>query len=197
MFVVYALMDADYNICSCFLYTSISAHLSRKRKKLFIDDLKRQNNELRYRENILLSVPDLVIVFDSSGRMPFVSPSVKKFIHFKSDELQDTSLWDRLTPRSGQLVKRAFMDALATGLEVEDSVPLWDGEPRTVKLLDRNGADTKSVALKGIVHFAGEAPECVCTIRPEYLDNRRRSTTPDSHRVSDNETTHLPEPSTT
>jgi Basic region leucine zipper len=44
-----------------------SAQLSRKRKKLYIEDLKEENDELRRKEQILRSIPDLIVVFDSVG----------------------------------------------------------------------------------------------------------------------------------
>lgn len=157
-------------------YNSLSAHLSRKRKKMFMENLKAENEALRHKEQILQSIPDLIVVFDSSGQMPFVSASVCRFLDFTSEELQDTSFWDRLTQDSVRIVKNAFMDALAVKLpDEEDSAPLWNGESKTVELVDRNNGETKLVGLKGVVHFSGEAPECVCSIRREDGTSAARS----------------------
>lgn len=156
----------------------LSAHLSRKRKKMFIDDLKDENVELRRKEQILRSIPDMIVVFDSSGCMSFVSHSVTSFLDFTSEELENTSFWDLLTEDSVRLIKSVFMDALAVKRPPkEDSSPLANGESMTVTLLRRDGASGKQqqragnggllVSLKGVVHFAGESPECVCSIRPE------------------------------
>ena len=111
--------------------------------------------------------------------MPFVSHSVTRFLDYAADELEDTSFWDRLTPGGVRLVKSAFMNALAKKRsEDEDSTPLWDGESRTVRLVDRNGEEAATaVSLKGVLHFAGESPECVCSIRP--LEDRAGSASED------------------
>lgn len=140
---------------------------------MFLEDLKGENQELRRKEQILHSIPDLIVVFDSSGRMPFVSNSVTRFLDFHAEELQETSFWDRLAPESIKRVKSAFMDALATKRPYdEDSTPLWDGDSVDVRLLDRDD-DEHLVSLKGVVHFADESPECVCSLRP--VEGRSRS----------------------
>lgn len=153
----------------------LSAHLSRKRKKMFIDDLKGENEDLRRKEQILQSIPDLIVVFDSSGNMPFVSHSVSRFLSFTNDELQGASFWDILTQDSVRVIKSAFMDALAIKRQPEeDSTPLWGGKSMSVELVDHNADENDEVeickllvSLKGVVHFFGESPECVCSIRPE------------------------------
>lgn len=149
----------------------LSAHLSRKRKKMFIEDLKDENVELRRKELILRSIPDLIVVFDSSGCISFVSHSVTRFLDYTSEELADTSIWERLTQDSVRLIKSAFMDAMAVKISLEeDSTPLANGESMTVTLLPKNAHERDAglvVSLKGVVHFAGESPECVCSIRPE------------------------------
>mmetsp|Transcript_28357 Transcript_28357/g.66334 ORF Transcript_28357/g.66334 Transcript_28357/m.66334 type:complete len:527 (+) Transcript_28357:79-1659(+) len=142
-----------------------SAQLSRKRKKQFIEELKDENDDLRRKEQILKSIPDLVVVFDSTGKLWFVSQSISRFIQFNSNELERTSFWDRLCPESVRLLKAAFMDSLAARESHTDTVPLgsglWD-----LRLLDKNGS-LVTVTLNGVVHFAGERPECVCCIRPK------------------------------
>ena len=167
----------------------LSAHLSRKRKKLLIDDLKDENVELRRKEQILRSIPDLIVVFDSSGCISFISHSVTRFINFTAEELEDTSFWDRLTEESVRLIKSAFMDALAVKRHSdEDSTPLANGESMTVTLIPKKpkniegnvGEDDNQgllVSLKGVVYFGEEYPECVCSIRPEgSAANKRMST---------------------
>jgi PAS domain-containing protein len=146
-----------------------SAQLSRKRKKQFIEELKEENDGLRRKEQILRSIPDLVVVFDSSGKLWFVSESVERFLSFTASELEGTSFWDRLSPESVRILKAAFMDSLAAREDVSDTVQLGTGVWE-LELVDKSNAN-KRVSLNGVVHFAGERPECVCSIRP--FDNMR------------------------
>ena len=153
----------------------ISATLSRKRKKMAIENLKDENVELRRKEHILRSIPDLIVVFDSGGCISFVSRSFTHFLDYTVEELENTSFWDQLTEDSVRSIKSSFMDALAVKRAPdEDSTPLAAGESITIKMLPKDGAgsggegdDSISVSLKGVVHFEGESPECVCSIRPE------------------------------
>jgi len=141
-----------------------SAQLSRKRKKQYIEELKEENDELKRKEQILRSIPDLIVVFDSSGKLGYVSPSVSRFIDASPEELVGTSLWDRLCQGSVRLLKSAFMDALAAKKSNSDTCLLgsgvWD-----LRLVNKDSSYTL-VSLNGVVHFSGEAPECVCCIRP-------------------------------
>jgi PAS domain S-box-containing protein len=142
-----------------------SAQLSRKRKKQFIEELKDENDSLRRKEQILKSIPDLVVVFDSSGKLWFVSESVSRFLDFVADELEGTSFWNRLCEDSVRLLKAAFMDSLAARQPDSDSAPLGTGFWE-LRLVDKDGSQ-KIVTLNGVVHFAGDRPECVCSIRPQ------------------------------
>ena len=150
-----------------------SAQLSRKRKKQFIEELKEENDELKRKEQILKSLPDLVVVFDSSGKLHFVSHSVDRLLSFSSTELEGTSFWDRLCEESVRLLKAAFMDSLATREAGSDTAPLGTGVWE-LRLVDKDNSQ-KLVALNGVVHFAGERPECVCTIRPRDIDGSSTS----------------------
>lgn len=141
-----------------------SAQLSRKRKKQFIEELKEENDDLRRKEQILRSIPDLIVVFDSSGKLGFVSHSVSNFLEFTPDELIGRSFWDRLCEESVRLLKAAFMDALAARNSESDTIPLGSGVWE-LRLQDKNGAFVL-VTLNGVVHFSCDAPECVCSIRP-------------------------------
>merc|ERR1712137_184044 len=87
-----------------------SAQLSRKRKKQFIEELKEENDDLRRKEQILRSIPDLIVVFDSSGKLGFVSHSVSNFLEFTPEDLIGKSFWERLCEDSVRLLKAAFMD---------------------------------------------------------------------------------------
>jgi PAS domain S-box-containing protein len=145
-----------------------SAQLSRKRKKLYIEELKEENDELRRKEQILMSIPDLIVVFDSAGKLWFVSQSVNRFLDFLPEELEGTSFWNRLCEESVRLLKAAFMDALAARNVDMDTAPLGSGVWE-LRLLDKDGSQ-KVVTLNGVVHFSGDAPECVCSIRPR--DNK-------------------------
>lgn len=142
-----------------------SAQLSRKRKKAFIEELKEENDDLRRKEQILKSIPDLVVVFDSSGKLWFVSQSVNRFLDFTSRELEGSSFWTRLCDDSVRLLKAAFMDSLAARNAESDTAPLGSGFWE-LRLVDRDGTQ-KIVTLNGVVHFAGDRPECVCSIRPQ------------------------------
>lgn len=141
-----------------------SAQLSRKRKKQFIEELKEENDDLRRKEQILRSIPDLIVVFDSSGKLGFVSHSVSNFLAFTPRELVGTSFWERLCEGSVRLLKAAFMDALAARTKDHETTPLGSGVWE-LRLQDKDG-DFVLVTLNGVVHFSGEAPECVCSIRP-------------------------------
>ncbi len=140
-----------------------SAQLSRKRKKHFVEELKEENDDLRRKEQILRSVPDLIVMFDSAGRLGFVSHSVSNFVDFKPSELEGTSFWHRLCDDSVRLLKAAFMDALASRVPDMDTSPLGDGLWE-LRLKDKDGSQ-KLVTLNGVVHFSGDRPECVCSIR--------------------------------
>jgi len=146
-----------------------SAQLSRKRKKQFIEELKEENDDLRRKEQILRSIPDLIVVFDSSGKLGFVSHSVSNFLEFTPNELVGTSFWERLCEGSVRLLKAAFMDALAARTRDHETTPLGSGVWE-LRLQDKNG-NFVLVTLNGVVHFSGEAPECVCSIRPMKSGN--------------------------
>ena len=169
----------------------LSAHLSRKRKKMFVEELREENAELRRKEMILRSIPDLIVVFDSSGRMSFVSQSVNRFLQFRSYELENTSFWDRLTGDCVRVIKSAFMDALAVKRKPDDeTTPLAEGEPIPVRLTDKDGKAEKALSftLKGVVHFVGDSPECICTLCPEMSNSKKdlnRDSNGDATQVSD------------
>lgn len=156
-----------------------SAQLSRKRKKQFIEELKEENDELRRKEQILKSLPDLVVVFDSSGRLGFVSHSVDRLLSFTAAELEGTSFWERLCEDSVRLLKAAFMDSLATREAGSDTAPLGTGVWE-LRLVDKDNSQ-KLVALNGVVHFAGDRPECVCSIRPREKNKSKSSSSNDSN----------------
>jgi PAS domain S-box-containing protein len=141
-----------------------SAQLSRKRKKQFMEDLKEENDDLRRKEQILKSIPDLILVFDSTGKLWFVSKSVSRLLSYRADELEGTSIWDRMCEDSVRLLKAAFMDSLAARQPDSETAPLGSGFWE-LRLVDKDGGH-KIVTLNGVVHFAGERPECVCSIRP-------------------------------
>jgi PAS domain S-box-containing protein len=141
-----------------------SAQLSRKRKKEYMDELQEENNDLRRKDQILRAIPDLIVVFDSAGKIWFVSESVSMFLGMPANELEGTSFWERLCDDSVRLLKAAFMDSLAAREPEADTVPLGSGVWK-LRLFDKEGGH-KMVTLNGVVHFAGDRPECVCSIRP-------------------------------
>lgn len=146
-----------------------SAQLSRKRKKQFIEELKEENDDLRRKEQILRSIPDLIVVFDSSGKLGFVSHSVSNFLDFSPNELVGSSFWERLCEGSVRLLKAAFMDSLAARRRDHETTPLGSGVWE-LRLQNKDG-NFVLVTLNGVVHFSGDAPECVCSIRPMKTGN--------------------------
>lgn len=171
-----------------------SAQLSRKRKKQFIEELKEENDELRRKEAILRSIPDLIVVFDSAGKLWFVSHSVNRFLDFSPSELQGSSFWERLCPESVRLLKAAFMDALAARKPDMDTAALGAGVWE-LRLVDKDGSH-KVITLNGVVHFSGETPECVCSIRPrDELSEGGGAAAPLVAALSDSTTVSLSESS--
>lgn len=147
-----------------------SAQLSRKRKKQFIEELKEENDDLRRKEQILSSIPDLVVAFALCGKILFISNSVETFLGFKPDELENSCFWDRLCVDSIRLLKAAFMDALVAKKPGVDVTPLGEGLWE-VRLVDKQGTP-RLVSLNGVVHFSSDNPECVCSIRPIAIPPR-------------------------
>jgi len=133
-----------------------SAQLSRKRKKQFIEELKEENDDLRRKEQILRAIPDLIVVFDSSGKLGFVSESIGRFLDVFPEALEGTSFWDLICEDSVRLLKAAFMDSLAARDPDSDTALLGSG----VWELRLKNKDSKYmlVTLNGVVHFKGEAP---------------------------------------
>ena len=150
-----------------------SAQMSRERKKRLIEELKEENDKLRHEEQILHSISDFIVVFDSSGKMLFVSHSVKRLLNYSRCELEGRSFWERLCDKSVRILKAAFMNAMATRIKGSDMVPRgedFDTVPLgsgmlELRLLDRDST-YKVVTLNGVVNFSGKDPECVCSIRP-------------------------------
>eukprot|EP00533_Pseudo-nitzschia_delicatissima_P007867 CAMPEP_0116100368 /NCGR_PEP_ID=MMETSP0327-20121206/12255_1 /TAXON_ID=44447 /ORGANISM="Pseudo-nitzschia delicatissima, Strain B596" /LENGTH=651 /DNA_ID=CAMNT_0003592289 /DNA_START=246 /DNA_END=2201 /DNA_ORIENTATION=- len=141
-----------------------SAQLSRKRKKQFIEELKDENDDLRRKEQILRAIPDLIVVFDSSGRLGFVSESVGRFLDIEPEKLEGTSFWTLICDESVRMLKAAFMDSLAAREVDCDTATLGSGVWE-LRLKDKNNK-YMIVTLNGVVHFNCDAPECVCCIRP-------------------------------
>jgi PAS domain-containing protein len=150
----------------------LSAHLSRKRKKMYIDDVTTENIDLRRKVQILQSIPDLVVAFDSSGCISFVSRSVPAFLETQASELEGASFWDYLTEDSVNVIKSAFMDALAEKRNPDDdSTLLCHGESLLIKLVDKEGNEPSLVSFKGVVHFTDNAPECISSMRPVAVNS--------------------------
>lgn len=134
---------------------------------MYIDDVTTENIDLRRKVQILQSIPDLVVVFDSSGCISFVSQSVPAFLETQVSELEGASFWNYLTEDSVNLIKSAFMDALAEKRNPDDdSTLLCHGESLLIKLVDKEGNEPSLVSFKGVVHFTDNAPECISSMRP-------------------------------
>jgi PAS domain S-box-containing protein len=159
----------------------LSAQLSRRRRKMFMEELKEENEKLKRKESILNSIPDLVIVFDSAGKISFISKSACTILKFQVEELQESSFWGLLCEESERQLKAAFMDSLAAKEEDTESVPLGQGMWE-IRMVDKDKSQ-KVVALHGVVHFTGENPQCVCTIRPREQYTTMSSSLPLSQNV--------------
>jgi PAS domain-containing protein len=159
-----------------------SAQLSRQRKKQFIEELKEENDGLRRKELILRSIPDLIVVFDSSGKLSFVSESVSRFLRFSSDELEGTSFWSCLCDDSVRLLKAAFMDSLASRQQDSETASLGEGIWE-LRLVDKDSSH-KVVALNGVVNFTGDNTECVCSIRPRDSSSGSNGNSVHHHKIS-------------
>lgn len=110
-------------------------------------------------------LPDLIVRFDSSGRLVFVSPSVSYFLHFKSSELNGTSFWKILCENSTRRLMGSFLATLANRSTSMTTSPLEGDDLLELKLKDRDGS-YRTVTLCGVVHFIPERqPECICSIR--------------------------------
>jgi hypothetical protein len=134
-------------------------------------------------------VPDLIVVFDSSGCISFVSSSVSKFICNTCDNLEGTRFWDLMTEESSKKIQTAFIDAISLERRPDQqATPLCFGKAIRIYLDDRTAnkqnmkedeentsissisneigsLSLRSFSLRGIVHFSGVKPECVCSIR--------------------------------
>eukprot|EP00934_Nitzschia_sp_Nitz4_P005186 Nitzschia sp. Nitz4//scaffold181_size46380//9977//11590//NITZ4_007171-RA/size46380-processed-gene-0.21-mRNA-1//1//CDS//3329539492//5176//frame0 len=159
----------------------ISAQRCRKRKKEYIEVLKEENDELRKLILMLDVVPDLIVSFDSSGILQYVSKSSTEFLGVAPENLVGTSFWGLLDDSSTRRIKSIFMDSLARREENDSSVPLAD--PATacstwsLKLKQHNKEEQGQqeggflgglLSLRGTLYFSeqyGGAPRCVCTIR--------------------------------
>lgn len=144
---------------------------------MFLEELKEENDDLRRKELILRSIPDLVLVFDATGSIGFVSESAKNILGLDPEILIGSSFWDKLCQDSVRFLKASFMDALAAHKKDMDTISLGSGLIE-VNLKDKIGNFTR-LTLNGVVNFLGETPECVCSIRPvcqQSTEAERRST---------------------
>lgn len=116
--------------------------------------MREENALLRRKEQILRAIPDLVVVFDSAGRLLFVSESVSRLLDYSPDELDGSSFWDRLCDESVRLLKAAFMDALAARSSSSSSTSSYASSSGSVSSIKSNkknkasssdGVDEKSV----------------------------------------------------
>jgi PAS domain S-box-containing protein len=143
---------------------------------VFVEEIRAENMELRRKDMILRSIPDHIVAFDSTGCVFFVSQLFNRALDFSSDELENTSFWDLLTEDSVRVMKSAFVNALAVKRKPEDdTTPLADGESISVRIIDKYGSKEKEglpFSLKGVVHFAADSPECICTLCPEPTSSK-------------------------
>jgi hypothetical protein len=116
-----------------------------------------------------------------------VSDSIVRFLDGITNvdvQLVGSCFWKYLCDDSTRRLKAAFMDSLAARHEEDgggsssnssstgngtsaDTVPLGTGVWE-VQLVDPVDGSLKPVSLHGVVHFAGDRPECVCTIRHRH-----------------------------
>eukprot|EP00934_Nitzschia_sp_Nitz4_P004912 Nitzschia sp. Nitz4//scaffold181_size46380//7284//8743//NITZ4_007170-RA/size46380-augustus-gene-0.39-mRNA-1//1//CDS//3329539489//4902//frame0 len=146
----------------------ISAQRCRRRKREYFEELKEENDELRKLNHLLEVVPDLIVSFDASGIMRFVSKSSTEFLGESSENLVGTSFWRLLCSNSARRLKSIFMDSMAKrNDESNKSVPLGDRWSTWNIRLKGQDEDLSgpSLNLRGTLYFTDGAPQCVCTIR--------------------------------
>lgn len=134
-----------------------------------LSQLISENSALRGQVQILKSVPDLIVVFDASAHVHFVSQSVVDFLGLESSaDIEGTPFWELVTEDSKSVIRRAFTDAVTKAEEADDSCAcLNDGIPLSINFLkSKNGCkDSHLVSFKGTVHLNNGEPECVCSMR--------------------------------
>eukprot|EP00804_Cyclotella_cryptica_P009956 CCRYP_015402-RA/>CCRYP_015402-RA protein AED:0.00 eAED:0.00 QI:760/1/1/1/0/0/2/15/269 len=149
----------------------VYAHHTCEPKTTNLDNLINEHYELKRQVHILESVPDLIVAFESSGRVFFVSQSVLSFLGLdRAEDVEGTLFGDWVAADSNALVQTAFMEALEEMTQTEcDSVPLAHGRSILIKFVVKNehcSDETMFLSLKGVVHANGGIPDCVCSIRP-------------------------------
>ena len=159
------------------------AQENHKRKKHICEELVGENIQLKRQVQILDSIPDLIVAFELSGRIFFVSHSVLDFLGLpKAQEIEGTSFWEQVTEDSMSVIRSAFTDALIenTPSNEDDSVPLAEGRSLHINFVvkDEQGRrETRLGSLKGMVHVNEGVPECVCSIRPITHSNQLKHVT--------------------
>mmetsp|Transcript_19357 Transcript_19357/g.45327 ORF Transcript_19357/g.45327 Transcript_19357/m.45327 type:complete len:513 (+) Transcript_19357:94-1632(+) len=177
----------------------LSAHLSRKRKKMMVEELRTEIRELRSKEMILKSIPDGVVSFDSSGTVLYANAFASGLLGRDPEGGESCALWDVVCPASAIGIKSAFMDALAkkdrghhisgegggapskqeshsgkTESDGDSDDPVYTLVPLSDEPLRVKFASGEEMFLKGTVHFSDSAPHCVCMICP--IEERSRRT---------------------
>ena len=178
----------------------LSAHLSRKRKKIMVEELRAEIRELRRKEMILKSIPDGVVSFDSSGTVLYANAFASGLLgRDPEEEGESCALWDVVCPASAIGIKSAFMDALAkkdrghniscegggtpskqdshsvkAESDVDGDDPVYTLVPLSDEPLRVKFASGEEMFLRGTVHFSDSAPHCVCMICP--IEGRDRQT---------------------
>jgi len=176
----------------------LSAHLSRKRKKMMVEELRAEIRELRRKEMILKSVPDGVVAFDSSGTVLYANAFASGLLGRDPEgEGESCALWDVVCPASAIGIKSAFMDALAkkdkghtisgdgggapskqagkteSDGDGDSDDPVYTLVPLSDEPLRVKFASGEEMLLRGTVHFSDSAPHCVCMICPIEERDRR------------------------
>ena len=98
------------------------AHISRTRKKAFVQEITQQNDMLKRHAKILSLLPDVVLVIGANGGITFCSDRAERVLRYDMEELTGVNISSLLSPSS-----KEKMDTLIRRLLVTESLASEDG----------------------------------------------------------------------
>jgi len=94
------------------------AHISRTRKKAFVQELTQQNEQLKRHSMILSMLPDVVFVIGAEGDITFCSDRTVRVLRYGMEELVGRNMADMLAPASkdklNTLIKQLLLSETST-----------------------------------------------------------------------------------
>jgi hypothetical protein len=125
-----------------------SAQLSRKRKKMYVEELQEQNSKLKRKVEILKHVPDLVLAFHAdTGVIDFSSDAADQLLASSPQALVDTSVWDVFCAGSKLLLEKEIEQVLKNPLVPGSQPVALDG---TFNLVVSSKSVTASAGLHSV-----------------------------------------------